>query len=464
MAVRFSDEQVIQATSGKRIQVSARASYGAVCTDTRALVPGCLFVALVGERFDGHAFLEAAAAGGAGAAVVQAGRSRPPLPKGFGLFEVTSTLEALGGLARYHRQRFKRPVGAVTGSNGKTTTKEMVGAILATRGPALRTEGNLNNEVGVPLTLFRLEPSHVAAVIEMGMNHPGEIARLTSIAEPDAGLITCVQPAHLAGLGSLSGVAAAKGELFAGLRPGATAVVNADEPLLLEQARLTQARVLTFGYAEGAAVQIIDVARRGRAGLIAILRYLGTEYAAHLSFVGEHNALNAAGAFALAIALGYRPEECLEGLKAARPQERRLNVLEAPGGVTVLDDCYNANPGSMRAALETLAALAGTGRAVAVLGDMLELGEEAAAQHRALGALAARHARLAAFFGPLSGEAAKEAGMGETAAHFTEVESLLAWLTPRLEAGDVVLVKGSRGMRLERVVQALTGQAGGGHS
>jgi UDP-N-acetylmuramoyl-tripeptide--D-alanyl-D-alanine ligase len=466
MAVRFSEDQVLEATSGRWLQRGARASYEAVCTDTRQLAPGCLFVALEGERFDAHRFLADAAAGGAAGALVQAGKPLPPLPPGFGVLEVRSTLAALGALALFHRRRFKLPVGAVTGSNGKTTTKEMVAAILSTRGPALKTEGNLNNEVGVPLTLFNLLPSHVAAIIEMGMNHAGELSRLTAFAEPDAGLITVVQPAHLMGLGSLEGVASAKGELFRGLRRGATAVVNLDDPRIVQQAQGLAARRLTFGRGPEADVQLLEVRLRGREGMTLEVRCDGQRHEVPLAFVGEHNAQNATGAIALALALGYRAAECVEGLSQARPHARRLNVLPTAAGYTVLDDCYNANPASMEAALQTVERLAEGGRPVAVLGDMLELGDDEAREHARLGARAAAHARVVAFFGPRSAQGYQAASaLGQAAAHFTEIEPLLAWLRPRLEAKDVVLVKGSRGMRLERVVHALTGQeaAEGGH-
>ncbi|MFZ5471940.1 MAG: UDP-N-acetylmuramoyl-tripeptide--D-alanyl-D-alanine ligase [Myxococcota bacterium] len=463
MAVRFSDDQVIKALGAKRLRIGARASYVSVSTDTRQLAPGSLFVALVGERYDAHDFLPQAAQKGAAGAVVQKGKALPALPNDFALFEVEDTLRALGGLARFHRLRFQLPVGAITGSNGKTTTKEMAAAILATRGPVLKTEGNLNNEVGVPLTLFGLIPSQVGAVVEMGMNSPGEIARLTEIAQPDAGLVTVIQPAHLHGLGSIEGVAAAKGELFFGLRKGAVAVVNVDDPRAVAQAAKSGARALTFGRADSAEVQLVRIEPKGREGMSVAIRYQGEERTIRLGFVGEHNALNAAGAFALAIALGWSAEECVRGLESAKPHQRRLNVLKASGGVTVLDDCYNANPASMAAALQTLAGLSKEGRAVAVLGDMLELGPEEAAEHRVLGKKAAEVAKLLAFFGARSAEGHQAASLGEAAAHFAEVEPLVAWLRERLRPGDVVLVKGSRGMKLERVVSALTGQMEEGH-
>jgi UDP-N-acetylmuramoyl-tripeptide--D-alanyl-D-alanine ligase len=469
MAVRFTEDEVLDFASAKRQQATSAREFEGICTDSRALSRGCLFVALEGERFDGHVFVAQAAQGGAAGAVVREGKSLGgALPAGFGVYVVADTLKALGGLARGHRRRFRIPVGAVGGSNGKTTTKEMVGAILSTRGPALKTEGNFNNEVGVPLTLFRLELSHVAAVVEMGMNHPGEMARLTAIAEPDAGLITVVQPEHLEGLGSLEGVAAAEGELFRGLSPTATAVVNLDDPLIVGESKKTPGRVLTFGRTAGADVRLVRAESRGLEGLTLTLSHADRSHVVRLAFLGEHNAQNAAAAFALGLALGYSPEECVRGLEAARPYQRRLNVIPAKGGVTVVDDCYNANPASMEAALKTVQGLAKErgGRAVAVLGDMLELGAGELSEHAALGALATGHAGVLAFFGPRSQQGFQAAqaqaakGQGAQVAHFLEIEPLVSWLSPLLRAGDVVLVKGSRGMRLERAVESLTGAKG----
>jgi len=457
----FTDAEIQSATGAARSGPVPAAAFPAVCTDTRSLVPGCLFVALKGERFDAHDFLPAALAGGAAALVVEQGRA---VPVGATAYAVADTLAALGALARHHRRRFRLPLGAVGGSNGKTTTKEMVAAILGTRGPSLKTEGNLNNEVGLPLTLLRLAPGHVAGVVELGMNRAGEMTRLARVAEPDAAVITVVQPEHLEGLGSIEGVAAAEGELFRALPAHATAVVNLDDPHVVAQAVGLQKR-LTFGRAQGADVQLLEVESRGRDGITAHVRAAGAEHAVRLHFLGEHNAQNAAAAFALGLALGYRPEECRAGLEAARPYARRLNVLDAPGGVTVIDDCYNANPASMEAALCVLDELAPGGRAFAVLGDMLELGQTEREDHVALGKLAGKKADVLAFFGPRSADgcAADVTGVRR---HFTDVEPLVKWLRELLQPGDVVLVKGSRGMRLERVVAALTGQAApatGGH-
>ncbi|MBX7115728.1 MAG: UDP-N-acetylmuramoyl-tripeptide--D-alanyl-D-alanine ligase [Myxococcaceae bacterium] len=463
MVVRFSDEQVVKATGATRVRSGARASYDAISTDTRQVSAGCLFVALKGERYDAHDFIAQAADHGAAGVVVNKSHAADTWPDALAVFAVDDTLAALGGLARFHRQRFHIPLGAVTGSNGKTTTKEMIASILATRGPALKTQGNLNNEVGVPLTLFELAPSHVAAIVEMGMNHAGEIGRLTAMAQPDAGLITSVQSAHLEGLGSLEGVAKAKGELFAGLRKGATAVVNLDDPRILAQAVASGARQLTFGRHPHADICLKSVESLRFDGFRLTLTYLGRSFDVKLKLLGAHNAANATAAFALCVALGYRPEECVRGLEHVQAYARRLQVNAAPAGFTVIDDCYNANPSSMLAALETLASVADQAHAVAVLGDMLEVGAGEQHEHTQMGEKAPQHAGTIAFFGPRMKHAYAVARprLGEKAAHFLEVAPLLAWLTPQLSKENVVLVKASRGMKLERVVEGLGVAAAG---
>ena len=466
MAVRFSDEQVIRATGATRTRIGSRASYSSVSTDTRQLTDGCLFVALKGESFDAHDFLKVAGEGGAAAVLVQRGHHGASPGPDIAVFEVDDTLVALGALAQSHRKRFSIPIGAVTGSNGKTTTKELVASILETRGPALKTAGNLNNEIGVPLTLFNLEPKHVAGIVEMGMNHAGEIARLTAIAMPDAALITVVQAAHLEGVGSIEGVADAKGELFLGLKAGAIAVVNLDDARIVAQAAKSHATQLTFGRDAGAQVRLTETSPMGRDGLQLTIRCQGADHQVALKLIGDHNATNATAAFALCLALGFTPDECVRGLQAAQTHPRRLQVLAAPDGVTVIDDCYNANPSSMTAALETLAGFSTNGRPIAVLGDMLELGADESVAHRQMGAVASFNAQRVAFFGPRMKAAQLEAAkkLGAQAAHFDDIGPLVSWVQADLHRGDTVLVKGSRGMKLERVVSALTGSATeGGH-
>jgi UDP-N-acetylmuramoyl-tripeptide--D-alanyl-D-alanine ligase len=464
---RFTAEELAAATGGRWL-ATPPASVEGVSTDTRTIVPGTLFVALRGEKFDAHDFLDEAAAKGAAAAVVAERRAADPAhPEGGGAagalarLAVPDTLVALGALARHHRRRFRIPVVAVTGSNGKTTTREMIAAILATRGKVLKSEGNLNNEVGVPLTLFGLDAGHEAAVVEMGMSHPGEIARLAAIAEPQIGVVTLAAPAHLEGLGTVEAVADAKAELYQGLPPGGIAIANADDARMLKRAQESGRRMITFSGTRGRRgdVVVLEIVGQGTDGLRFVLGVGNRELAVHIpALVGAHNAANAAAAAAAAIALGCTDREIVRGLAAVRPVGRRLRLERLPSGVQLVDDCYNANPASMSAALRTLVDLAGSGgRPVAVLGDMLELGSFEAEAHRALGEEAARAGvRVLAAFGPRSragAEAARAAGLD--AFHTEEIDALVRWAKATLAPSDVLLVKGSRGMKLERLVEAL---------
>ncbi|WP_242345601.1 UDP-N-acetylmuramoyl-tripeptide--D-alanyl-D-alanine ligase [Anaeromyxobacter terrae] len=456
---RFSSEELAAATGGRWIGAPP-AEVAGVSTDTRTIAPGALFVALVGERFDAHGYLAEAAARGAVAAVVADGRAPAgaPLP----LLSVPDTLPALGAIARHHRRRFHIPVVGVTGSNGKTTTREMIAAILGTRGPALKTEGNLNNEVGVPLTLLGLGPEHRSAVVEMGMNHPGEIARLAAIAEPYVGVVTLAAPAHLEGLGTVDAVADAKAELYRGLPETGIVIANADDPRMLRRAQASGHRMLTFAAAAGRRgdVVVLEIASQGDDGLRFVLGIGNREVAVHIpALVGAHNAANAAAAAAAGVALGCSDREIAQGLAAVRPVGRRLRLDRLPSGLRLVDDCYNANPSSMSAALRTLVDLARPdARPVAVLGDMLELGAFEEEAHRALGAEAARAGvSLLAAFGPRArstAEAARAAGL-ETF-HTDDMDALVRWARTALAPSmDVLLVKGSRGMKLERLVEAL---------
>ncbi len=460
----FCLADVADATGGAISRGGKLLAIDGVGTDSRELRPGQLFVALAGERFDGHAYLAQVAGQGAAAAVVRRGTALPPgLPETFGIVEVDDTLRALGALGRTHRRRFPRlQVAAITGSNGKTTTKELAGHVLeAAFGPTLRTEGNLNNEIGAPLTLLRLDASHKAAAIELGMNHEGELDRLTRIVEPKAGVVTAVQPVHLEGLGSIEAVARAKGELFRALPRDGVAVANLDDPLVVAEARGSGRKVLGYGQADGADVRLVRIVSHDRRGLAFELSLAGGEPAyVRVPLVGVHNARNACAAVALGLALGGDPSKLLDGLARAKGFSRRLELKEAKVGFTVLDDCYNGNPPSAIAALRTLRELAGTGRAFAVLGDLLELGAFEEAGHRDVGAEAGR-AGLAGLvaFGPRSralAAAAVEAGHPKDALlHAEDPAEALAWLRARLRPGDLVLCKASRGTRLERIADPL---------
>ena len=435
-----------------------------VSTDSRTIEPGQLFVALRGENFDGHDYLQAAFDRGAAAAVVSA------KPQGiWGLYlETPDTLRALGDLAAYVLRRQKKKkrnfkVAALTGSNGKTTTKEMLTAIIGRKGPVLATRGNFNNEVGLPLTVFGLRPEHRAAVLEMGMNHPGEIARLTAIARPDLGLVTNAGPAHLEFLGSVENVARAKGELFAGLGPKAAAVVNLDDPLITEQAQASKGPRITFGFSPGADVRAVNLDLHSLSGIRFRLKTADSEAPCRMRLLGRHNAANALAAAAAALALGVSIQESAEALAGFAPFPGRLELKPMPAGWYILDDTYNANPASMSAALLVARSIRGRGRLAAVLGDMLELGEAAAFEHDLMGRTAAAVGLdILVAVGPEAKAMVKGAKRAENPPAqikwFPEAEEAARWLKPRLRPEDRILVKGSRGMRMERAVSLLGGE------
>ncbi len=419
-------------------------TFHGVTSDSRAVRPGNLFIALQGPNHDGHDHVGAALAAGAVAALVQ----RPC--GGASELQVADSRLALGRLGAAWRRHLGTPLVAVTGSNGKTTVKEMVAAILATRGPVLATQGNLNNDLGVPLTLLRLTPEHHFAVIEMGANHPGEIAYLTSLATPDVGVITGVGPAHLEGFGSLRGVAEAKGELYIGLGEGAIAVVNRDEPFAeLWLDHLGRRRTLGFSVAGEAAVHAAWVGE----GETVTLHYGSATFAFTPPLPGRHNLSNALAAAACAFALGVPGAAVVEGLTHLAPVRGRLQQRRADGGARVLDDSYNANPGSMFAAIEVLAAR--PGRRLLAIGDMAELGADARRLHAEVGERA-RQAGIDALYaiGPMS-LAAVEA-YGDGARHFEDMAPLVERLAAEMnDANTTLLIKGSRSARMERLVDAL---------
>lgn len=456
----FTPDELSFATGGHWVGTPPPSFHG-VSTDTRTLTEGALFVALAGDRFDAHDFLAEAAARGARAALVKrsfAEKGSPPIP----VLAVDDTLRALGAVARHHRRRFGIPVVAVTGSNGKTTTREMTAAILSARGPVLKTEGNLNNEVGVPLTLLRLTGEHWAAVVEMGMSARGEIDRLARIAEPTVGAVTMAGEAHMESLGSRDAIADAKAELYYALPENGLAVVNADDERMLERARASGRRFLTFSAAAGRGdLSLVRVYPAGEEGLKFVLAVGSREIPVRIpALLGAHNAMNAACASAAAIALGATDREVASGLFTVAPVGRRLRAETLSSGLLLLDDCYNANPSSTSVALRTLAELgaARARRRVAVLGDMLELGQLENESHARIGEEAARSGlALLAAFGPRSRVLAESARRGGLEAFHTEdLGALIDWAKTHLvPEKDVLLVKASRGISLERLVEAL---------
>ncbi len=432
-----------------------------VSTDSRAIAPGQLFVALAGPNFDGHDFVPQALAAGAAAALVRADYAAPAELAGACLLRVADTLRALGDLAGAWRREQSAIVAGLTGSNGKTSTKEMLAAILLKRHRVLKTQGNLNNLIGLPLTLLGLGPEHTACVVEMGMSALGEIARLTEIAAPELGLITNVGPAHLGPLGSLANIAQAKTELFRGLDPAATALVNLDDPWLAPWADKLECRVVTFGHHEAAMVRCGDVSALG--GRLAFSLWLPGEepIRVRLAAPGRHNVMNACAAAAAALVMGQDGAAIREGLEAFVPVKGRLEQKRGFFGFWVLDDTYNANPASLAAGLAALKDVAGGRPMGLILGDMLELGPTSPQLHRDCGRqAAAAGCRLVLALGEQAAEVAagaREGGLSaEAALAFADRLALIEAAQEMFEEDEVVLVKGSRSMGMERVVKALT--------
>ena len=430
-----------------------------VSTDSRDVQPGDLFVALRGERVDGHAFVAAALAAGAAAAMVEPGAvAGMPAP----LLVVPSTLDALAALAAWWRQRIDPVVVAITGSNGKTTVKEMVACILAAdareRGvdadaELLVTQGNFNNHLGLPLTLLRLRAGHRRAVLELGMNHAGELTRLAAIARPMVALVNNVQRAHVGLLGTLENVADAKAEIFSGLLAGGTAVINADDGLATRLAeRACGHATLTFACAHAAAVGPLLAREPGVAGQQLRFACAGREVSFTLPLAGLHNASNALAAVAAVLPLGIAPERAATALESIAVVPGRLQTRPGRGGARLIDDTYNANPDSVLAAIEVLAAQ--PGRRILVLGDLGELGAQAPALHAELGR-ACRALGIDQMFGLGTQVAEAVAAFGPAARVARDPVELCGWVLPLLAHDVTVLVKGSRFMRMERVVEGL---------
>jgi UDP-N-acetylmuramoyl-tripeptide--D-alanyl-D-alanine ligase len=434
-----------------------------VSTDSRSVGTGDLFVAIRGERFDGHDFVSAAVERGASGIVVDARWAEANGPMMTRLHVprvvVEDTVQTLGALARLVRRRFDIPVIAVGGSNGKTTTKEMLKAVLSRRMKVLATEGNLNNHIGVPQTLFRFEPKHEAAVIEVGTNHPGEIAYLCSVAEPTHGLLTNIGHEHMEFFGSLDSVADAEAELWQWLvEHDGTAFVNGDDARIVRRSKPVKKKVM-FGFKSRAATvkgSRLKADSDGRA-VFSLRRGSRKPFEVRVAIPGLHNGMNALAAATVGLTLGVPSSDVIGALGTVPAANKRMQVVRA-NGVVVLNDTYNANPDSMLAALATLRTFSVSGRRIAVLGDMFELGATAEAGHRVVGK-AVRKEKVDLLFttGTLAAEIGRASGLS-TAEHFADKRALIRRLQDIMRPGDVILVKGSRGMQMEEVVAAIVAQ------
>lgn len=446
----FTLDEILTATGGKLAGQEYQKSFTGVSTDTRTLKPGSLFIALKGEKFDGHDYIVRAVDSGAAGVVI--GKKDVYVPERTTAILVDDPLSAYQRLARFHRQRFSIPVVAITGSNGKTTTKDMVAAVLSSRMKVLKTEANYNNDVGLPLTLLNINKQHEVAVVEMGMRALGEIRRLAEVALPTIGVVTNVGETHIEILGSVENIATAKGELVEIVGNDGLVILNADNPFVRAMEKKTSARLVFFGFEGGADVRAENLVASDRQISFECVSQKGT-FPVVVPAPGKHNAYNALAAIAVGLELGLSPAEINSGLESFLPSAMRLHV-ETFGDYTVINDAYNASPMSMAAAAETLAYIA-KGRKIAVLGDMLELGDVAVDAHRRVGEkLAEEGIQVVVTVGKLAkyiAEAALDSGVDVTVACQTHDEAQEA-LRKLMRPGDTILIKGSRGMKMETIL------------
>ncbi len=455
----FSLAELVDASGGRLVAGRGEREIAGVSMDTRTLRPGELFVAVAGARVDGHDFRAEAGSRGAVAAIVHKQVLAPP---GLDVIQVRDTTRALADLARHLRMASSLPLVGITGSTGKTTTKDMTAALLLARGPVLSTEANLNNRYGVPLTLFRLRPEHGAAVLEMGMSAAGELSDLTRIARPDVAVITNVAPVHLEFFESVDAIARAKAEILEGLRPFGAAVLNWDDERTRGIGERHKGDVIWFGRDRRCDVSAENL--RGTIhGMRFELRIEGSSHEVFLPLPGPHFVLDFLAAAAAAHRLGVSAEQIAERATTLHAASRRGQVLRLAQGVTLLDDSYNSNPLAVEAAVRALD-LAPTGRRVAFLGDMLELGKEAGRLHELAGERVAPALGLVVAVGPLSAgllKGAGKAGLGkDKLLWYADATQAAAAAQHVVLPGDAVLVKGSRGMRMEQVADALLARFG----
>ncbi|MHB8092580.1 MAG: UDP-N-acetylmuramoyl-tripeptide--D-alanyl-D-alanine ligase [Syntrophales bacterium] len=458
----FSAMELLESTGGKLLRGGIQWECYGISTDTRTLETGNLFVALQGENFDGSDYLTKAIQKGAAGLLIQIDRQSKlaTVPENVPALGVSSALQAYGAIASRWRKNFTIPLVAVTGSSGKTTTKEMLAAIVSRTMKTLKTEGNLNNQIGLPLTLLKLRKEHQLAVVEMGTNSPGEIAKLAAIATPDIGLITNIGPAHLEGFGSLQAIAEEKGSLWTMMAGKGTAIINNDDTAVASLALRWEGKRLSFGLNDGADITARNIANAGVEGAHFDLFLDGIAIPVFLAVTGRHNVKNALAAAAAAWALGLSREEIAAGLGDFRPVSGRTEICKLANGAHLIIDTYNANPGSVAEALRNLQELQQRGKAVAILGDMLELGKASEKWHREIGTIVAAGTINSLF---LKGEltkslaeaAIKDGFPADNITFFEKPEEVVSRLRPILKKGDWVLIKGSRKMKMETVAEGI---------
>ncbi|MFO7930986.1 MAG: UDP-N-acetylmuramoyl-tripeptide--D-alanyl-D-alanine ligase [Thermodesulfobacteriota bacterium] len=465
--IPWTIDDVLEATGGRLLAAADGGVFSGVAIDSRKIGPDEIFVAIPGQRYDGHDFLPNVAAEGVRCVIVHENRVNTlPISQWrtgkVACIAVNDTVSALGAMAAYQRNRAGIAVAAVTGSNGKTTTKEMAASVLGRNYNVLATPGNFNNEIGLPLTLLQLNSEHQAAVVELGMNNPGEIHRLSAICRPDIGVITNIGPAHLAGLGSIDAVAEAKAEILQNINPEGTAVINADDDYGQWLASRTDRRVVFYGLGSTAEIRAEDIEQREN-GICFKLLLPGESVSVTLHVRWRFMVYNALAAAAVGYLMGVSAVDISAGLAEFRPVSGRMAVYRTGTGAYIIDDTYNANPGSMKTAIASLAALSDRKRGILVAGDMLELGDAAEDMHEDIGRLAAgagiNRLYLAGEFASRVAYGARCAGMKGGDVFVGAKEDIIKDLEQWLKPGDWILIKGSRSTGMDEIVARLTADA-----
>lgn len=469
LTIPWTVSEILDATEGTLMTGNRKKMFTGVSIDSRTASEADVFVAIRGEKYDGHHFIQDIVQKGVNGFVVSKSEA--------GVFthnyedfrklvfiEVEDTTKALGNMASFNRRRSKILVIGITGSNGKTTTRKMTAAVVRRRFSTLESHGNFNNQIGLPLTLLNLTSEHNCAVLEMGANHPGEIAYLAGICRPDIGVITNVGPAHLEGFGSLDGVALAKGELLDHMSLNGVAVLNAEDKRVVSMASRAPGKVLFYGTSKNATIRASNIVEQKR-GTSFTLELPDEQITIYVKIPGSFMVLNALAAASVGYQLGLNAAEIKLALENDfEPAQARMNILDTQNGIHVIDDTYNANPGSMEEALKTLKSLREKHRSVFVAGDMLELGEHAPGLHEKIGRIAAdiKVSRLyvAGSHAGNVADGAEAAGMSKENIFLGTKEQILSDLNSWLEEGDWVLVKGSRGMGMEQIVKGLKQNTG----
>ncbi len=458
-------QDILDATGGSLLCGSNAAYFSGISIDSRNISQKDLFVAIAGKNHDGHGFIRDTVQNGIRGFLVNLSAA-PKLPvnewtaSGISCVAVDDTTFSLGDLASYQLKRSKSSVVAITGSNGKTTTREMTASVVEKKFSTLSTHGNFNNEIGLPLTLFKLSDSHQWAVLELGMNRPGEISRLASICTPDVGVITNIGPAHLEGVGSIEGVMNAKGELLDEIKQGGTAILNTDDPRVHQLSKKTSRNIILFGLSENASIRGRSIRNVGL-GLSFSLSTPDGSIDINLNMPGDFMVSNALAAAAVGYHLGLSLDEIKDGLEKFIPVKGRMNILTTKQGIHIIDDTYNANPESMKASIKTLMSLKNGKNSFLVTGDMNELGEEADSLHKNIGSLAAKLEVTKLYasgkFAEAVAEGAETEAMNPERIFIGTKEEIIKDLMNHLKPGDWVLIKGSRAMEMEKIVQGLKG-------